>query len=262
MCWNQMLWWTTWERVTNKPSFVLKWSPPSDLFFFCSAVIWIDSYRCLTPAAIFFLPSSKWPEITQRTCVFLCHSHAPYPGFSLWWLTAEDTCGGTLRGSSGLISSFDFPGGDSPGNGGGGGAGGLGSSGECKWTILADPGDTISLVFTEFQMEEKSDFLEIEGSEPPTIWWVDLCVEVTFAAAFFVPDQNLCVMLLYKNRGVCLTLTWCWEKSKWYLHGMICAYVGLQFKDMDFILENTLSLLKKNKKNLQVKRVKLTTHTP
>uniref|UniRef100_A0A8C6LFC0 CUB and Sushi multiple domains 1 n=1 Tax=Nothobranchius furzeri TaxID=105023 RepID=A0A8C6LFC0_NOTFU len=69
---------------------------------------------------------------------------------------AEDTCGGTLRGSSGLISSFDFP--------------GLGSSGECKWTILADPGDTISLVFTDFQMEEKSDYLEIEGSEPTTIW--------------------------------------------------------------------------------------------
>uniref|UniRef100_A0A665U3Y9 CUB and Sushi multiple domains 3a n=1 Tax=Echeneis naucrates TaxID=173247 RepID=A0A665U3Y9_ECHNA len=69
---------------------------------------------------------------------------------------AEDTCGGTLRGSSGLISSFDFP--------------SLGSSGECKWTILADPGDTISLVFTEFQMEDKSDYLEVEGSEPPTIW--------------------------------------------------------------------------------------------
>ncbi|KAM7420375.1 hypothetical protein PAMA_014883 [Pampus argenteus] len=83
---------------------------------------------------------------------------------------AEDTCGGTLRGSSGLISSFDIPSGDSPGTAGGGGAGGLGSSGECKWTILADPGDTISLVFTEFQMEEKSDYLEVEGSEPPTIW--------------------------------------------------------------------------------------------
>ncbi|XP_029694158.1 CUB and sushi domain-containing protein 3-like isoform X4 [Takifugu rubripes] len=83
---------------------------------------------------------------------------------------AEDTCGGTLRGSSGLISSFDFPSGESPGTGAGGGAGGLGTSGECKWTILADPGDTISLVFTEFQMEEKSDYLEVEGSEPPTIW--------------------------------------------------------------------------------------------
>lgn len=75
-----------------------------------------------------------------------------------------------MRGSSGLISSFDFPGGESPGTGAGGGAGGLGTSGECKWTVLADPGDTISLVFTEFQMEEKSDYLEVEGSEPPTIW--------------------------------------------------------------------------------------------
>ncbi|XP_027868692.1 CUB and sushi domain-containing protein 3-like isoform X5 [Xiphophorus couchianus] len=83
---------------------------------------------------------------------------------------AEDTCGGTLRGSSGLISSFDLPSGDSPGTAGGVGAGGLGSSRECKWTILADPGDTISLVFTEFQMEEKSDYLEIEGSKQPTIW--------------------------------------------------------------------------------------------
>uniref|UniRef100_A0A673CRR4 CUB and Sushi multiple domains 3a n=1 Tax=Sphaeramia orbicularis TaxID=375764 RepID=A0A673CRR4_9TELE len=79
-------------------------------------------------------------------------------GVSVWdfpvpLCRAEDTCGGTLRGSGGLISSFDFPSSDSPG-----------------WTILADPGDTISLVFTEFQMEEKSDYLEVEGSEPPTIW--------------------------------------------------------------------------------------------
>uniref|UniRef100_A0A3Q2Q9C4 CUB and Sushi multiple domains 3 n=1 Tax=Fundulus heteroclitus TaxID=8078 RepID=A0A3Q2Q9C4_FUNHE len=83
-------------------------------------------------------------------------------GVSVWdfpvpMCRAEDTCGGTLRGSSGLISSFDFP-------------SGLGSSRDCKWTILADPGDTISLVFTEFQMEEKSDYLEIEGSKQPTIW--------------------------------------------------------------------------------------------
>ncbi|KAM6968265.1 CUB and sushi domain-containing protein 3-like [Aplochiton taeniatus] len=41
---------------------------------------------------------------------------------------------------------------------------------DCKWTILSDPGDTISLVFTDFQLEEKADYLEVEGSEPPTIW--------------------------------------------------------------------------------------------
>ena len=84
-------------------------------------------------------------------------------------MTAEDTCGGTLRGSSGLISSPDFLGGaDAPGVSTVGAA--SPGNGECKWTILADPGDTISLVFTEFQMDDKSDYLEVEGSEPPTIW--------------------------------------------------------------------------------------------
>lgn len=130
---------------------------------------------------IIFPPSSKRSEITQSTSVCLFRFHLltlTFYFFFLLWLTAEDTCGGTLRGSSGLISSFDFPGSDSAGTRVGGGAGGLGSSGECKWTILADPGDTISLVFTEFQMEEKSDYLEVEGSEPPTIWWVDLWEQV------------------------------------------------------------------------------------
>ncbi|TRY64581.1 hypothetical protein DNTS_003136, partial [Danionella cerebrum] len=44
----------------------------------------------------------------------------------------EDTCGGTFRGTSGSISSPDFQ-------------KDYQSSGECTWTILADPGDTISL---------------------------------------------------------------------------------------------------------------------
>lgn len=35
---------------------------------------------------------------------------------------------------------------------------------------MAEPGDTISVVFTDFQTEEKYDYLEVEGSEPPTIW--------------------------------------------------------------------------------------------
>ncbi|RXM27789.1 CUB and sushi domain-containing protein 3 [Acipenser ruthenus] len=70
---------------------------------------------------------------------------------------AEDTCGGTLRGSSGIISSPNFP-------------SEYYNSVDCTWTILADPGDTISIIFTDFQMEEKYDYLEVEGSEPPTIW--------------------------------------------------------------------------------------------
>lgn len=70
---------------------------------------------------------------------------------------AEDTCGGTFRSSSGVISSSDFK-------------NDYKNSGECTWTIVADPGDTISLVFTDFQMDNKFDYLEVEGSEPPSIW--------------------------------------------------------------------------------------------
>ncbi|KAJ8013381.1 hypothetical protein DPEC_G00052680 [Dallia pectoralis] len=40
----------------------------------------------------------------------------------------------------------------------------------CKWTVLAGPGDTISLVFTDFQMDEKHDYVEVEGSELLSIW--------------------------------------------------------------------------------------------
>ncbi len=159
------------------------------------------------------------------------------PCFSLWWLTAEDTCGGTLRGSSGLISSFDIPSGDSPGAGGGGGAGGLGSSGECKWTILADPGDTISLVFTEFQMEEKSDYLEVEGSEPPTIWWVELWGGIRVCSACISSDEHSVVILriLITDRrymcvwvhvlyGVYKVLT---ERCLWFLWGCMNKDAGL-----------------------------------
>ncbi|KAG2464900.1 CSMD3 protein, partial [Polypterus senegalus] len=72
---------------------------------------------------------------------------------------SEDTCGGTLRGASGIISSPNFP-------------NEYYNSADCTWTILADPGDTISIIFTDFQMEEKYDYLEVEGSEPPTIWCI------------------------------------------------------------------------------------------
>uniref|UniRef100_A0AAQ4RR00 CUB and Sushi multiple domains 3a n=1 Tax=Gasterosteus aculeatus aculeatus TaxID=481459 RepID=A0AAQ4RR00_GASAC len=47
---------------------------------------------------------------------------------------AEDTCGGTVRGGSGVVTSPGYPG------------------------------------SYDFQTEEKYDYLEVEGSEPPTIW--------------------------------------------------------------------------------------------
>ncbi|KAJ4927851.1 hypothetical protein JOQ06_015653, partial [Pogonophryne albipinna] len=71
--------------------------------------------------------------------------------------TAEDTCGGTVRGGSGVVTSPGYP-------------GNYGNQADCTWILLAEPGDTISLIFTDFQTEEKYDYLEVEGSEPPTIW--------------------------------------------------------------------------------------------
>lgn len=96
--------------------------------------------------------------------------------------TAEDTCGGTFRGSSGSISSPDFQ-------------KDYQSSGECTWTILADPGDTISLVFTEFQMDSKLDSLEVEGSDPPTIWWESYWIVVVLWL-LWLPDAAFCDRLL------------------------------------------------------------------
>uniref|UniRef100_A0A8C3UBV4 CUB and Sushi multiple domains 2 n=1 Tax=Catharus ustulatus TaxID=91951 RepID=A0A8C3UBV4_CATUS len=65
---------------------------------------------------------------------------------------ADDACGGTLRGQSGIISSPHFP---------------LeyGNNADCTWTILAEPGDTIALVFMDFQLEDGYDVLEVAGTE-------------------------------------------------------------------------------------------------
>ncbi|XP_023376204.1 CUB and sushi domain-containing protein 1-like [Pteropus vampyrus] len=70
---------------------------------------------------------------------------------------AEGACGGTLRGTSSTISSPHFP-------------SEYENNADCTWTILAEPGDTIALVFTDFQLEEGYDFLEISGTEAPSIW--------------------------------------------------------------------------------------------
>uniref|UniRef100_A0A8C9G0I6 CUB domain-containing protein n=1 Tax=Pavo cristatus TaxID=9049 RepID=A0A8C9G0I6_PAVCR len=64
---------------------------------------------------------------------------------------SDDACGGTLRGQSGIISSPHFP---------------LeyGNNADCTWTILAEPGDTIALVFMDFQLEDGYDVLEVQLS--------------------------------------------------------------------------------------------------
>uniref|UniRef100_A0A8C7D526 CUB and Sushi multiple domains 3 n=1 Tax=Oncorhynchus kisutch TaxID=8019 RepID=A0A8C7D526_ONCKI len=86
----------------------------------------------------------------QLTCVTNAEKGAVWD-FPVPICRAEDTCGDTLRGSSGIISSPNFP-------------SEYYNSADCTWTILADPGDTISIIFTDFQTEEKYDYLEVEGS--------------------------------------------------------------------------------------------------
>ncbi|KAI1231221.1 hypothetical protein IHE44_0008158, partial [Lamprotornis superbus] len=77
---------------------------------------------------------------------------------------ADDACGGTLRGQSGIISSPHFP---------------LeyGNNADCTWTILAEPGDTIALVFMDFQLEDGYDVLEVAGTEGSSLClWVSMDV--------------------------------------------------------------------------------------
>ncbi|OBS73945.1 hypothetical protein A6R68_15514, partial [Neotoma lepida] len=67
-------------------------------------------------------------------------------------LLPDDACGGTLRGQSGIISSPHFP-------------AEYHNNADCTWTILAELGDTIALVFIDFQLEDGYDFLEVTGTE-------------------------------------------------------------------------------------------------
>lgn len=71
--------------------------------------------------------------------------------------TADDACGGTLRGQSGIISSPHFP-------------AEYHNNADCTWTILAELGDTIALVFIDFQLEDGYDFLEVTGTEGSSLW--------------------------------------------------------------------------------------------
>uniref|UniRef100_A0A8D2L0D4 CUB and Sushi multiple domains 2 n=1 Tax=Varanus komodoensis TaxID=61221 RepID=A0A8D2L0D4_VARKO len=72
--------------------------------------------------------------------------------FPLPFCRADDACGGTLRGQSGIISTPHYP-------------SEYINNADCTWTILAEPGDTIALVFLDFQLEDEYDFLEVTGTE-------------------------------------------------------------------------------------------------
>uniref|UniRef100_A0A673IHF6 CUB and Sushi multiple domains 1 n=1 Tax=Sinocyclocheilus rhinocerous TaxID=307959 RepID=A0A673IHF6_9TELE len=90
------------------------------------------------------------------TCIVSPGSGASWD-FPAPFCRAEGSCGGTLRGTTGTISSPHFP-------------SEYDNNADCTWSILAEPGDTIALVFTDFQLEDRYDFLEISGTEAPSIW--------------------------------------------------------------------------------------------
>lgn len=100
-------------------------------------------------------------SLIERDSLWRCLCTRPFSSTLSLFLScaAEGACGGTLRGTSGSISSPYFP-------------SEYENNADCTWTILAEPGDTIALVFTDFQLEEGYDFLEISGTEAPSIWWV------------------------------------------------------------------------------------------
>ncbi|XP_052458938.1 CUB and sushi domain-containing protein 2-like [Carassius gibelio] len=77
--------------------------------------------------------------------------------FPLPYCRADDGCGGTLRGQSGVITSPNYP-------------QEYNNNADCTWTVLAEPGDTIALVFSDFQLEEDYDVLEITGTEGSSQW--------------------------------------------------------------------------------------------
>ncbi|ROI15190.1 CUB and sushi domain-containing protein 1 [Anabarilius grahami] len=90
------------------------------------------------------------------TCIVSPGSGASWD-FPAPFCRAEGSCGGTLRGTTGTISSPHFP-------------SEYENNADCTWSILAEPGDTIALVFTDFQLEDRYDFLEISGTEAPSMW--------------------------------------------------------------------------------------------
>uniref|UniRef100_A0A8B9LL55 CUB and Sushi multiple domains 3a n=1 Tax=Astyanax mexicanus TaxID=7994 RepID=A0A8B9LL55_ASTMX len=137
----------------------------------------------------------------QLTCVTNAGNAAVWD-FPVPICRAEDTCGDTLRGSSGIISSPNFP-------------SEYYNSADCTWTILADPGDTISIIFTDFQTEEKYDYLEVEGSEPPTIWLSGMNVPSPIVSnknwlrLHFVTDSNHRYRGFSAHYQVCLCVCDC-----------------------------------------------------
>uniref|UniRef100_UPI00358FCE16 CUB and sushi domain-containing protein 3-like n=1 Tax=Myxine glutinosa TaxID=7769 RepID=UPI00358FCE16 len=69
---------------------------------------------------------------------------------------ARGACGSTVRGPSGVLSSPGFP-------------KEYTNNVDCTWLVLGEPGDTVSLIFTDFQLEDGYDFLDVLGADLPAL---------------------------------------------------------------------------------------------
>lgn len=110
----------------------------------CCHCFWIFNY---------LHPSSLWLSLPPP------HAKSLSKRFSFLLPTADDGCGGTLRGQSGVITTPNYP-------------AEYNNNADCTWTVLAEPGDTIALVFSDFQLEDDYDLLEVSGTEGSSQWWV------------------------------------------------------------------------------------------
>uniref|UniRef100_A0A8C6TIS3 CUB and Sushi multiple domains 2 n=1 Tax=Neogobius melanostomus TaxID=47308 RepID=A0A8C6TIS3_9GOBI len=94
---------------------------------------------------------------TTLSCLATSAGNAAWD-FPLPYCRADDGCGGTLRGQSGVITTPNYP-------------GEYNNNADCTWTILAEPGDTIALVFSDFQLEDDYDLLEVSGTDGSSQWF-------------------------------------------------------------------------------------------
>lgn len=112
---------------------------------------------CATPLYTF---SDRYTS-RSRVCDYFCFAKiflSDINSFTTLFLSAaDDGCGGTLRGQSGVITTPNYP---SEYN----------NNADCTWTVLAEPGDTIALVFSDFQLEDDYDLLEVSGTEGSSQW--------------------------------------------------------------------------------------------
>lgn len=127
---------------------------------------------------------------------------------------ADDGCGGTLRGQSGVITTPNYP-------------AEYNNNADCTWTVLAEPGDTIALVFSDFQLEDDYDLLEVSGTEGSSQWWVGSLQHFVWKASWARDREGgghwftTCPQALIAGEGMSwLNCGWKWKNVRLGLVGL------------------------------------------